>query len=94
MCVAKVFVLSASFFPLKRHTGNGFLSWKYCYVCTWHTSPGRDAMYYLFPVLQLDLPNIDCEAASSLTATEQLTRAELLQRRTPSCAGASLPLTA
>lgn len=32
----KVFVLSASFLPLKRHTGNGFLSWKYCYVYVAH----------------------------------------------------------
>lgn len=46
VCVAKVFVLSASFFPLKRHTGNGFLSWKYCYVYVAHIP--RERCYVLF----------------------------------------------
>lgn len=46
MCAAKVFVLSASFFSLKRHTGNGFLSWKYCYVYIAHIP--RESCYVLF----------------------------------------------
>lgn len=100
MHAAQVFVLSASLFPLKRHTGNGFPSWKYCYVCVAHIPRERCyylllvKKYYLFLVLQLYLSNIDCEAASSLRATEELTRAELLQSRTPSSFGSSLPLTA
>jgi len=67
----KVFLLSVSFLPLKRHTGNGFLSWSYCYVYVAHISPGREATHDLLLVLQLDLPSIVWEAASSLIATEQ-----------------------
>ena len=40
-------------------------------MCMQHTSPGRDATYDLLLVLQLDLLNIDWEAASSLRATEE-----------------------